>query len=292
MFKRTPWIMEIRDLWPESIKAVGAMREGFIYKALVRLEYFLYKRAHALVVVTDSFKSHLVQNGIPAAKIHIIKNGVLLDRFAPLEPDTDLLNKLKLNKSFVLGYIGTFGMAHALDFIIDCAQFVPSNVKILLIGDGAEKRALLEQIQRLDLSNVIILPPVPKAEVPKYISCIDVALVNLKNNDTFKNVIPSKIFESAAMMKPILLGVEGESKALVESFEAGISFIPEERTSFLNALDAIQEQETYNRLQMGGKLLSQAFDRKALALHLLTLVRNLYGKKIPPKRKPEKLELH
>ena len=269
VLKRRPWIMEVRDLWPESIKAVGAMKAGRMYRFLEKTELFLYKKAKKVVVVTDSFKENLAQRGIAPEKIVIVKNGVLLDQYQPIEKDIALVRSLGLEGKFVVTYLGTHGMSHALDFIIRSARQLPSNVCVLFIGDGAEKDKLLALKQELQADNVHLLPSVPKADIGSYISLSDVALVNLRKSDTFKSVIPSKIFENAAMMKPILLGVEGESKAIIEKYNAGVCFEPENMTAFHEALAKIMNPESYKTFQQGCIDLAQDFDRKNLAMKML-----------------------
>lgn len=269
VLKRKPWIMEVRDLWPESIKAVGAMKEGRTYQYLEKLELFLYKKAKKVVVVTDSFSENLVQRGVPVEKIVVVKNGVLLDQFQPSEKNSALVRSLGLEGKFVVAYLGTHGMAHALDFIIRSAANLPHQVSILFIGDGAEKERLIALKKELKADNVHLLPSVPKNEIGNYISVSDVALVNLRKSDTFKSVIPSKIFENAAMMKPVLLGVEGESKAIIEKYQAGVCFEPENTAAFEAALGAIMQPENYLHFQEGCTALAKDFNRKSLAQKML-----------------------
>lgn len=270
--KRRPWLMEVRDLWPESILAVGAMKPGPVYNLLSTLEYFLYQTADHIVVVTDSFKENIQNRGISIEKISVIKNGVLLNNFQPQAKNTDLETALCLEGKFVLAYFGTHGMAHGLDFILRVSQKLPENVVILLIGDGAEKENLIALHESLGLTNVRILPPVPKEEMSRYISVSDVALVNLKKSDTFKTVIPSKIFENAAMKKPILLGVEGEAKALIEKYSAGVCFEPENETAFLEAVNQMLVRANYEKYQLGCSNLANDFDRTLLAESMYQIV--------------------
>ena len=277
IFKRKPWIMEVRDLWPESIKAVGAMQENKILKVLDRLVLHLYRKANKIVVVTDGFKDRMMDCGIEADKVHIIKNGVHLHKYQARPKHDQLLRKLQLEDKFVIGYIGTHGMAHKLDFILDCAVHLKEpNIHFLFVGAGAMKSRLVEQAKQLGLTNVSLLDPIPKSEVAEYISIIDVALVNLKKTNTFEKVLPSKIFENAAMQKPILLGLVGEARELVEKYEAGLCFEPENEAEFLQQLRRISAcKEHYLKLQTGCAALAQDFDRKKLASEMYEIVANL-----------------
>lgn len=273
LIKRTPWIMEVRDIWPESIVAVGAMKKSRAISMLEKIEKHLYRNAQKIIVVTDSFKENIIGKGISGEKIHVIKNGVYLDKFSPKLKDESLIEKLGLKNKFVVAYFGTHGMAHKLDFILQSAQKITdSEIHLLLIGDGAEKAQLVALKEQLQLRNVTMLSSVSKDEIQKYISVIDVALVNLRKSDTFKSVIPSKIFENAAMLKPILLGVEGESKKLIEDYHAGICFEPENERDFLDKLT--QLKSSISQFTEGCKKLAEDFDRINLAKKMFDIIEN------------------
>jgi glycosyltransferase involved in cell wall biosynthesis len=275
-FKFKPWIMEVRDLWPESIAAVGAMNEGKIYKFLEWLELRLYKSAKKIIVVTDTFKEKITARGIDSSKIDVHKNGVILDLFEPRPKDKELMeSNPQFHGKKVFAYIGTHGMAHGLSFILNSLPKLQESLPqahFLFIGEGADKENLLKQAEDLKLTNVTFMPFVPKHEVVRYLSLMDVALVNLKKSDTFKTVIPSKIFEAAALQKPILLGLEGETKGIIESFNAGTCFEPENEEEFILKCHEILQEMQYSEYQKGCKHLAEAFDRKKIALQVLEAI--------------------
>lgn len=274
-WKRLPWIMEVRDLWPESIKTVGAMNDNIFIRYFEWQEMRCYRSAKKIVVVTDSFRKKLIARGVNADKISIVKNGVDRKLFMPEPKDKTIVEKLGLEGKKVIGYIGTHGMAHKLDFILNCAKKIDgkNNYHFLLIGAGAEKDNLLKLKNDLNLTNVTMLDPVPKSEVKRYISVLDVSLINLKKSDLFLSVIPSKIFENAAMEIPILMGVGGEAKEIIESYGAGLCFEPENETDFLNKLDMlISDKSTYDSCKSGCRKLAADFDRKVLANKMLEII--------------------
>ncbi len=274
-WKGKPWIMEVRDLWPESIKTVGAMKDNVVIRYFERQEMHCYRSAKRIVVVTDSFKRKLIERGIPPEKIAVVKNGVNRELFAPLPKDKDIVGQLNLQDRKVIGYIGTHGMAHKLDFILKCAKDMKgkNNYHFLLIGSGAERSKLVDYKEKCDLTNVTMLDSVPKAEVRRYISVLDVALINLKKSDLFRTVIPSKIFENAGMQKPILLGVQGEAQQIIEHYHAGLCFEPENETDFLAKLDRLlTDEQLYKECQEGCRALSKDFDRKKLANDMLNII--------------------
>ncbi|WP_456324481.1 glycosyltransferase family 4 protein, partial [Desulfonauticus submarinus] len=242
-------------------------------KFLEKIELRLYKSANRVVSVTDSFKQNLIKRGINAEKIEVIYNGANLELFYPRHKDTDLVNRLGLQNKFVVGYIGTHGMAHGLDFILKSIKNIEQEFHFLFIGDGAEKENLLKLKDKLGLKNVTFLNPIKKEDVPKYLSVCDVSLVPLKKSNTFKTVIPSKIFESSAMQIPILLGVEGEAKLIIEKYKAGVCFEPENKDDFLKSLHIIKEK--YSLFLEGCRQLALNFDRKKLALKMLNILKEV-----------------
>jgi glycosyltransferase involved in cell wall biosynthesis len=271
-FKRKPWIFEVRDLWPESIVAVGAMRRNNIIKFFEFLELRLYKNANKIIVVTDSFKQKIIEKGINSTKIFVHKNGANLSLFKTIEKDEKLIDELKLRGKKVIAYVGTHGMAHGLDFILNAVKKIESthpNIHFLFMGDGAEKNNLINLKDSLQLTNVTMLPSVSKKEVVKYLSLMDFALVNLRKSDTFLNVIPSKIFEAAAMQKPILLGLEGETKQLIQEYNAGLCFEPENESDFLDKIEKIIDENNKNNLKLGCHNLAKDFDRNLIANKML-----------------------
>ena len=278
-FKRKPWIMEVRDLWPDSIKSVGAMKDGLVIRYFSKEEMWCYRSAKKIVVVTDTFKDIISQKGIPAEKIHVIKNGSNLELFCPREKSAELVKKFGLEGKHVLGYIGTIGMAHKIDFLIDCVKGMP-DCKLMVIGEGAEKEKLQQKVKDEGVENVLFIDSVPKDKVGDYIALQDVALVNLRRDPLFTTVLPSKIFETAAMNIPILLGVDGEARKLVESYHAGLFYEPEDKRDFLEKLHRIlTDKDEYNTCKEGGKRLAKDYDRTKLAHEMLQIIEDMVKEK-------------
>lgn len=228
--KHRPFVLEIRDFWPESIIQLGQLKNKIILNILKMIELFLYQHAKLIVVVADSSVSILNNKGIPSSKIIVIKNGVDLELFDARKRNTDLKNKLKLDNKFIVSYIGTLGLSHALDQVIHSASILrnQSDIHFLFIGEGAEKNNLLTLAKENGLSNITFLDQIDKQNLPYYYSLSDVVLVTLRKLELFSCVIPSKIFEIMAMAKPILLSVDGEARKLViDEANAGIFVEPE-----------------------------------------------------------------
>lgn len=276
--KRRPWIFELRDIWPESIRAVGAMKKERLLDLLENIELFLYRKATAIVSVTNAFRQNLINRGIDGAKIHVVTNGVDIARFSPTPKDQDLLCQLGLQETFVAGYIGTHGMAHGLDTLLDAAKLLAASkhshqIRIVMLGDGAHRPRLQARAQAESLHNILFLDSVSKDQVTRYWSILDASIIHLRRSELFTTVIPSKIFECMGMAIPILHGVEGESAGIVLQHDIGLTFQPENCSALVERLVQLHDDwELRGRLAQNGPLAARNFDRKVLADKMLKVV--------------------
>lgn len=277
--KRVPFVFELRDLWPESIKAVGAMKPSRVIRWLERLEMFLYRRASRVIVVTNAFRETLIRRGIDGSKIRVVTNGVDMSRFSPRPRDRDLTRELGLEGCFVAGYIGTHGMAHALETLLSAMKVLQehaegSHIRLLLLGDGARKAELKRLAASLSLRNVRFIDTVPKEMVARYWSLLDVSIIHLRQTELFTTVIPSKLFECMGMGIPVLHGVAGESANIVEREGVGLVFPPENVDQLVAGLLRLQRDEELRfRLGRQATVSAKNFDRDELALRMLQVLR-------------------
>ena len=236
ILRRRPWVFEIRDLWPASIRAVGAA-DGLLIRSLERLELFLYRKANRLVTLTDAFKHDLVKRGIDCAKIDVVTNGVDTSQFNRAAVTYDARERLGISpEKFLAGYIGTTGMAHGLKTLLDAAEIcrqpandsssATSDIHFLIMGEGAERQRLEADTQRRGLSNVQFSDRVPHAEVPNYLAALDLAIIHLRPDPVFETVIPSKLFEFMAVRVPVLMAVAGEAAEIVTAKKCGVCIAP------------------------------------------------------------------
>jgi glycosyltransferase involved in cell wall biosynthesis len=273
--KRRPFVFELRDLWPESIRAVGALRHSAVLRWLERLELFLYRRASRIVSVTHSFRATLQLRGIDADKIDVVTNGVDISKFTPRPKDSALMRDLALQGKFVAGYVGTHGLAHALETLLDAAQRLQQSpdgdrFAILLLGDGARKAELRARAQSTNLRNVVFVDSVAKDQVARYWSLLDASVIHLRKTELFKTVIPSKLFECMGMGVPVLHGVEGESADIVRREGTGIVFEPENADALVAALRKLADDPALSdRLRQRGRAAAHRYDRASLAMEML-----------------------
>lgn len=239
VWHRRPFLLEISDLWPASIEAVGAMKGGLVLRALTRLEMFLYRQATKIAPQTPAFERDLRERGVPAEKLSVVMNGVELSMYGPRERDQALAAAWGIEPDeVVVGYVGTLGMAHGLIGVLEAAEILRGErVRFLLVGPGAEREMLRAEAARRGLENVTFVESQPKAMMPRVWSVVDVALVHLKNTPVFATVIPSKIFEAMASGKPVLLAApEGEASELVRREGAGVHVHPGDLWSLATAV--------------------------------------------------------
>lgn len=272
--KRRPWVLEIRDLWPESIVTVGAMKRGAAIKLLEAIERFAYRQADLVVSVTDGFVQHIRERR-GEGPIAVVKNGVDLTTFTTPDAaaEAEFRSAHGLNGKFVAAYVGTHGMAHKLDTVLEAAELLRdrSDIAFLLVGDGAERERLVAEVAARGLSNVVMLGQQPKSAMPGIWAASDAALVLLRRVDTFKTVIPSKMFEAMAMACPMIMGVEGEAKALMEAGGAGIAITPESATELAAAVTRLADDPAFAAQlgESGRSFVAREFDRRVLAERLL-----------------------
>ncbi len=254
------------------------MGDSAAIRFLEKIEIFLYRKAARIVSVTESFKKTLIKRGIDGGKIDVVTNGVDVSRFHPMAKDTELVAKYSLEGKFVSGYIGTHGMAHALETILEAAEktgALPDGdaYRFILLGHGARKQALKEQAESMGLTNVIFIDSVPKEEVPRYWSLLDVSIIHLKKTDLFTTVIPSKLFECMGMGIPTLHGVAGESADIVEREGAGIVFEPENSDQLVENLVKLKgDEELYQQFSASCLVGAKNYDRSVLAGKMLIIL--------------------
>lgn len=239
--RRVPFVFEVRDLWPESLQAVGVSNErSLMMRVLKVIAGLLYRQADHIVVVTHSFKTYLEEKwGVPAEKISVIRNGVDHNLFQPEEPDETIIRKFELKDKFVVSYIGTVGNAHGIDILASVAEMLSvsdPDVLLLVIGEGAEKEAIQRLIADKGLRNLRLLPAQPRATIPALLAASHACLVMLKKNDVFKTVLPTKMMEYMSSGRPVISNVEGEAAELLTEAHAGICVAPQDPEALWHAI--------------------------------------------------------
>lgn len=282
LFKRSPFLFEIRDLWPESAIDTGVVKNKLIIKLAFMFERFIYKRAKLINVLTPAFQKKLIEvKQIAKEKIIFIPNAAdfslsddLLTNF-----DAEAFRKqLEINDNFVITYVGAHGVANHLEQILDAALLLKdTNVIFLLIGQGMEKPRLKEYAELKQIRNVKFLDPVPKKEVFKYILASDMGASVLKNVETFKTVYSNKTFDYLACKKPIFMAIDGISRELIEQADAGIFVEPENSKDFSEKIRLYLEKpnEIIRQGENGYQYAKNNFDRIKLAQNYIDQIKKI-----------------
>jgi glycosyltransferase involved in cell wall biosynthesis len=243
--KRVPFIFEVRDLWPESLEGVGLGAEhSRIYKVVAAIVRFLYKHSDRIVVVTPAFKDYLNSAwGVPMEKMSIVVNGVETERFAPSPRDPEILREFGVPEGkFVASYIGTMGMAHGLETVLEVAQLLQQTspeIVLLLVGEGGNREGLVRIARERQLTNVLFIGQQPRERIPAIVNSSDVCLALLKNQEVFKTVIPTKMLEFMSCGRPVVLGVGGQAEKILREATAGISVQAENAAAIAEAIRAM-----------------------------------------------------
>ena len=282
-FKRAPWALEIRDLWPESIVAVGAMRKGPAIRFLEGLEGFAYRRADAVVSLTRSFVPHIAERRGTTKGVVVFSNAADLGAFVKSDDGDAVRRALGLEGKFIGAYVGTHGMAHGLTTILDAAQILKDDPRFafLMVGDGAERARLEAMRAQRGLDTVLILGPRPKSDMPGVWSATDASLILLKRSDAFKKVLPSKMMEAMAMRCPIILGVEGEAREMLEEANAGVAIPPEDAGALAAAMCALADdpQRAAAYGDAGRAYADAHFDRAEVAARYLRFLEDVAARR-------------
>ena len=279
--RRRPLLIEIRDLWPESIAAVGALHARLVLRILETLERGMYKAARHIVTVGDGYRDGLIQRGVERERVSVVMNGVDGDLFFPGKGDQELADRLGVAGRFCVTYCGAIGMAHGLEVVLRAARLLlergRSDIVFLLVGDGARLDALRGEALRSGLDNLVFAGALDRSAIPAVLSVSDACLVHLRKAKTFTTVMPSKIFESAAMERPIILGVQGFARDFVLKAGCGICVEPENEEELVAAaLRLADDAGLRNRLGAAGReYVTERFERGRLAERYLGIIERI-----------------
>ena len=272
--RRWPFVLEIRDIWPESIVNVGAMKRSPLIRMLEWLERRMYAAADRIVTVGDGYREQLLERGVPAEKISVVTNGVDCNEFCKPGDTNRFRREWDAEEAFVCSYVGTIGMAHGLEVILEAAEILKSqqrnDIRFWVIGEGASRQQLEERAVSSGLDNVRFTGILPKEDVANVIATSDACLVHLRESALFETVIPSKIFEAMALNTPVILGLCGDAEQIIRESAGGIAMMPEDAHSMLNCIETIQQNG--RAFQNGRAYVELNYNRNRLAARMLQVL--------------------
>ena len=260
---RCPWILNLSDLWPDSIFALGSMnKESFAGKSLLKLESFLYKKATGITAVTEGMISDLrLKKNVPDEKLFYLPNGANVEMFYPVQDYHD-----QKQKKFI--YAGRIGKAHGVEVIAKAAALTKQRRDILyeIIGDGPELPNLKKMICDMRLNNIKISEPVPLSQMPQKLKDAYAALVTLKANPLFKGTRPAKMLPPLAAGLPIVYSGAGEGADIIKETCAGVVTPPEDEKEFAKAVIWLAEhpEEAYDMGRRGREYAERNLDWNVL----------------------------
>ncbi|MCD6393912.1 MAG: glycosyltransferase family 4 protein [Planctomycetes bacterium] len=285
-FKRAPMVFEVRDLWPESAIDTGVMKNKWLIKLSWWLEKKSYRSANWINVLTPAFEKALVEKkSVRPDRISMIPNGADLDIFKAEKPNVDIRKKHSLGDRFVVTYVGAHGLANHLIQLLESARLLRDHkdIVLMLVGDGMQKPMLKEKCAEWQLDNIIFVDSVPKSQVVDYILASDVCTAVLKKVDTFKTVYPNKVFDYMSAQKPVIIGIDGVARKLIEDAKSGIYVEPENAAQFADAALRLKQDPQLCREfgQSGLDFVKRNFDRKVLAENYIKILEEM----VVPSRK-------
>ena len=278
--KRIPFVFEVRDLWPESAIDTGVLNNGMIIKLAYWFEKIIYKKAKLINVLTPAFRDKLIKSKkVPAEKIIFIPNAAdfsLAEKTRESFDSVAFKKELALGDKFVITYVGAHGVANHLIQLVDAAEkLADTNIVFQLIGAGMQKEALIEEVKKRNISNIIFRDPVSKQEVFKYILASDAGASVLKKVDTFKTIYSNKTFDYMSCKRPVFLAIDGVSRELIELAECGVYVDPENADLMAKKARELSNMSENELIQMGSNGYNYAiqnFDRIKLSTKYIKLI--------------------
>jgi glycosyltransferase involved in cell wall biosynthesis len=273
--KRAPFIFNVSDIWPQSAVELGMLRNRFAIRLAEMLEHRIYRRATRITVATPGILERLVARGVPRDKIFLLTNGVDTAAYNVTSPDRELAQRLGLDGHKVFMYAGLHGLAQGLDVILEAAKLTHNpDVLYVLVGDGADKAALVAKAEAEKIANVRFLPIQPTSSLPALLNLAYATVIPLRRLDLFKAALPSKLFDSMAAGRPIVAPLWGEAAALVEAAACGLVVEPEDARAVQEAVEKLAADPAlaHKLGEQGRRYVVEHFNRDDIAKRLIKLL--------------------
>jgi glycosyltransferase involved in cell wall biosynthesis len=279
VFRRVPFVFEVRDLLPQQAVDVGMLKNPALIRFLQAIEEFLYRRALCVVTVAEASRQALIARGFDEARIFTLENGIREEFFAPGAKENAIRHEYGWTDKFVVMYIGAHGVSQGLFALLEAAELLTDldDVRIVFVGDGAEKPAMMDWVKERGLNNVDFLPLQDKDRMPAFYAASDACFVPLRRGDYFRINIPSKVFEIMACARPVILGAEGQARALVEEAGAGLCVGPEDAEAYAEAVRALRVNPDHARElgDKGRRYVLSRFTRAQKAEHYIEVLQRM-----------------
>lgn len=249
-----PFTMEINDMWPETLRSTGMLRNEAALGLIGKFAQWVYSKARAVRVISPGFRLNLLPKGVPDQKIRVISNWVDTDYYRPIDQSAELLDRFCMSGRFNVLYAGTIGLAQGLEVVLNAAarlQTLLPNAQFVLAGDGVERKRLEAEAKNRQLTNIRFLGPLPGDMMPSLYACADVLMLHLRADPLFAITIPHKVFTYLAAQKPVLIGGEGDAACLVTEASAGKAIEPDDAEALAGAVVKLHAMSQAERETMG-----------------------------------------
>ena len=257
-YLKVPYIFDIQDLYPETAVHLGVIRNRRLIQFLEKLERTLYRKAAGMIGISDGFSAHFKKCGVHHSRVEVLPNWVDTAQFS-FQPFRT--TAITVENPLTIGFFGNHGLAQGLETIIDGIGRVhdEQRVRFVFMGDGAAKQKILERATAMGLKNIRFDPPAPHELVPEKLAEFDVGIVHLCRNPLYRITVPCKTYEYMALGKPILIGVDGEARKIVETAQAGVFFEPENPESFADSVRGLlSDAESLSPMGSSGRRTAEA----------------------------------
>ncbi len=276
--RRKPFLLEVRDLWPEFAIDIGLLKNPILIFVARRLETFLYGRATHIVVNSPAYRDYLLERGIRSEKVSFIPNGVDPKMFESISAG-DFRQEFGLEEKYLVVYAGALGMANDIDTILNAADILKNDpeIHIAIAGDGKERQRLIDRANQMELSNVTFAGPRAKTEMPSVLATTDVCVATLKNIPMFRTTYPNKIFDYMAAAKPTVLAIDGVIREVVEAAQGGIFAQPGDPQAIADAISRLKNHpdEAQQMGRAARDYVGRHFNRDEHAEALLALINRM-----------------
>lgn len=266
---KTKLILDVRDLWPESLVGIGFFDRKWILKFAYKLERKIYHSADKIIINSQGFLSYITSKGIPTNRISFMPNSLT-------EEELSIVPKENSSNQLTVIYTGNIGLAQDIKKLISIAEYLKEyeNISFKIIGYGYQRKDIEESIKAKCLSNIQLIRPKNRKDTLVEIVAADIAYVSLVENEVFKKVLPGKVMDYMAMRKPIVADVDGYAKKVIEEAQCG--FVAKNRTVIELGNYIIKlGQNSQLRDQLGKNGYQYAFQTLRWKTNIETLVRIL-----------------
>lgn len=279
LLRRKPFLLEVRDLWPEFGVSMGVLKNPLVIALARWLERFLYARATHILVNSPAYREYMLAKGVPPDKVTYIPYGTDVDMFNPQVDGASIRAELGLQDTFVVLYAGALGQANDIDTLLRAANRlkVEEKIRFVLFGDGKERPRLEAEARRMGLSNVIFAGTRPKKDMPRVVAAADVCLAILQDIPMFRTTYPNKVFDYMAAGRATVLVIDGVSRRLIEESGGGVFVQPGDDAMLAEKLlELAQDPQRIQQMgQSAREYLVRRIDRRDKLNETLELLKKL-----------------